>query len=71
MPLGPVKLDPAKAPPRIPVSELRVDRAATAATPEPAAAEPAPEAPKPPEQPLVQLAMEIFNARIVDVRKRE
>ncbi len=80
IPLGPVKLDPAKAPPRIPISELRAQRdpgAATAAptTEQPAApvepAAPAPPAPTAPEQPLVQLAMEIFNAKIVDVRKKE
>ena len=75
LPLGPVKLDPAKAPPRMPISELRVDRVATAAPAaqpgEQPATEPLTPPPAAPDQPLVQLAMEIFNAKIVDVRKKE
>lgn len=77
IPLGPVKLDPAKAPPRMPISELRADRApGMAAQPAPEQSpeqptDPAATPPAAPEQPLVQLAMEIFNAKIVDVRKKE
>jgi hypothetical protein len=75
IPLGPVKLDPAKAPARMPISELRADRppAPAAAPDQPAgAATTEPETTDtPPEQPLVKLAMEIFNAKIVDVRKKE